>query len=121
MYPTTFISKAKSNQHNKKLKLDWRLPEFEEKRIMNALSSSTTSYSEEEEEEEEGELESPTAATPRRTASFSYFSDRAIFQLQQNNQVRRVSSTINSLRCPTCQRRFHSQGNLSNHKQLYHY
>lgn len=84
---------------------EWPLEEYQERRIMNALShtsSPTALYS----SEGEDEPESP-----------SYSSDRVIIQL--NAQVRRQSLS-NSLRCSICQRRFHSQGNLSNHRQLYH-
>jgi hypothetical protein len=92
---------------------EWPLQEYEERRIMDALSlslqaSSPSSIYSSEEEDIEEELESPTT---------SYFSDRAIFQLDTQ---RRKQSLSNSLRCSICQRRFHSQGNLSNHKQLYH-
>lgn len=91
MYPTTIFT----SKHT-----EWPLQEYQERIIMDALSqtSSPNIYSEEEEET-------------------SYFSDRAIFQLNSKN---RRQSLSNSLRCSVCQRRFHSQGNLSNHKQLYH-
>lgn len=94
---------------------EWPLQEYEEKRILNALSlqqqQSNSSWSEDDVEQE---LLSPLSST----SSTSYFTttDKAPFQL--TNQRRQ--SLTNSLRCPLCQRRFHSQGNLSNHTQLYH-
>ncbi|KAI8362757.1 hypothetical protein BD560DRAFT_437041 [Blakeslea trispora] len=89
---------------------EWPLEEYEEKRIMIALSqtSSPTSIWSDESKEIEEEGLSPTG---------SYFSDKAIFQL--NSHIRRQSLS-SSLRCSICHRRFHSQGNLSNHCQLYH-
>ncbi|CEP09768.1 hypothetical protein [Parasitella parasitica] len=103
---------------------EWPLQEYQEKRIMSALSQQQLlsplldeefsdegellEYEEEEDDDDNHNI-SPTAA---------YFSDRAIFQL--NSKIRRQSLS-NSLRCSICQRRFHSQGNLSNHTQLYHY
>ncbi|GAA5798646.1 hypothetical protein HPULCUR_004051 [Helicostylum pulchrum] len=67
---------------------------YQEQKIMDALSQtpSPNTFSEEEE---------------------SYFSDRTSFRSHRLPQS-------NSLRCSICQRRFHSQGNLSNHNQLYH-
>ncbi|OBZ91241.1 hypothetical protein A0J61_00710 [Choanephora cucurbitarum] len=88
---------------------EWPLEEYEERRIMFALSqtsSPTSVWFEESKEEEEG-----------LSPNGSYFSDKAIFQL--SNHIRRQSLST-SLRCSICQRRFHSQGNLSNHYQLYH-
>ncbi|KAF1807138.1 C2H2-type zinc finger transcription factor [Mucor lusitanicus] len=99
------------------LQQEWPLEEYQEKRIMNALSQQQLlspfldeEYSDDDDTAEEEDVDSisPTA---------SYFSDRALFQL--NSTIRRQSLS-NSLRCSICQRRFHSQGNLSNHTQLYH-
>lgn len=85
---------------------EWPLQEYEEKRILNALSQ-------QQHVEEEEEFLSPTSST---SSTFS-FTDKTPFQL--TNKARRQSLS-NSLRCPLCQRRFHSQGNLSNHTELYH-
>ncbi|KAI8877551.1 hypothetical protein K501DRAFT_41118 [Backusella circina FSU 941] len=72
---------------------------------MFAVSQATTPISEEEEEE----FGSPAS---------TYFSDKKLLQLDHQMPQHSISTT--SLRCPTCQRRFHSIGNLSNHNQLYH-
>lgn len=90
---------------------DWPLEEYEETQIMNALqqflSPTSSLYLEEEADEEQAHMSPNT----------NYFSNcRPIFQL---NKLRRESLS-NSIRCSICQRRFHSQGNLSNHTQLYH-
>ncbi|CAO0796343.1 unnamed protein product [Mucor circinelloides] len=96
---------------------EWPLEEYQEKRIMNALSQQQLlspfldeEYSDDDDTAEEDDVDSISPTT-------SYFSDRALFQL--NTTIRRQSLS-NSLRCSICQRRFHSQGNLSNHTQLYH-
>lgn len=39
---------------------------------------------------------------------------------QMSYQLRRLSLSNSLIRCTLCQRRFHSQGNLTNHIQLYH-
>ncbi|KAI8084290.1 uncharacterized protein B0P05DRAFT_570253 [Gilbertella persicaria] len=99
--PSTISTSSLINRNT-----EWPLEEYEERRIMIALSqtSSPTGVWFDEEEEEEV---SPT----------SYFSDKSVFEL--NSHIRRQSLS-SSLRCSICQRRFHSQGNLSNHFQLYH-
>ncbi|KAI8645380.1 hypothetical protein BD408DRAFT_429647 [Parasitella parasitica] len=102
---------------------EWPLQEYQEKRIMCALSQQQLlSPLFDEEFSDEGELldeeEDDDDDNHNISPTASYFSDRAIFQL--DSKIRRQSLS-NSLRCSLCQRRFHSQGNLSNHVQLYHY
>jgi hypothetical protein len=108
---TTTTTTTTNHNHNHNLNhnnkdSNWPLEEYEETQIMNALqqciSPTSSIYSEDE------DLSSSTT---------SYFLNcRAIFQL---NKLRRESLS-NSVRCSICRRRFHSQGNLSNHTQLYH-
>lgn len=100
------------------LQQEWPLEEYQEKRIMNALSQQQQLLSpilDEECSDDDDTAEEDNIDSISPTAS--YFSDRALFQL--NSTIRRQSLS-NSLRCSICQRRFHSQGNLSNHTQLYH-
>lgn len=89
MYSTSIFTKQS----------EWPLQEYQEQKIMHALSQTLLSPNTEEEEE----------------SITSYFPENrtAIFHVR-----RQPLST--SLRCSICQRRFHSQGNLSNHNQLYH-
>lgn len=100
---------------------EWPLEEYQEKRIMNALSQQqllSPFFDEEYSDEEESIDEDDDDAVDNISPTLSYFTDRALFQLDA--KIRRQSLS-NSLRCSICQRRFHSQGNLSNHTQLYHY
>lgn len=88
MYSTSIFTTTTTINQTK-----WPLQEYQEQKIMDALSQtpSPNTFSEEE----------------------SYFSDATSFRSHRLPQS-------NSLRCSICQRRFHSQGNLSNHNQLYH-
>lgn len=134
---TSSTSNMKTNSHDKTKKTslsstlpalslnnlqEWPLEEYQEKRIMNALSQQQLlspffdeEYSDEEESIDEDDDDD---AVDNISPTLSYFTDRALFQLDA--KIRRQSLS-NSLRCSICQRRFHSQGNLSNHTQLYHY
>ncbi|KAG2198288.1 hypothetical protein INT46_010943 [Mucor plumbeus] len=115
-FPSSTLSALPFNN----LRQEWPLEEYQEKRIMNALSQQQLlpPFFDEEYSDEEESIDGDDDDVDNISPTSSYFSDRALFQL--NTNIRRQSLS-NSLRCSICQRRFHSQGNLTNHTQLYHY